>query len=72
LTKKLRITTSSDFENGSPTNLPAMAFGFVPIAHIAAAVLSVIELGLTGYGEHTPSFPSLPAVVMTTKAGILI
>ncbi|KAF6806438.1 hypothetical protein CMUS01_14361 [Colletotrichum musicola] len=30
-----------------------MALGFVPIAHIVAAVFSIIELGLTGYG--TPS-----------------
>jgi hypothetical protein len=28
-----------------------MAYGFVPIVHIVAAVLSIIELGLTGYGK---------------------
>lgn len=27
-----------------------MALGFVPIAHIVAAVFSIIELGLTAYG----------------------
>ena len=28
-----------------------MAYGFVPIVHIVAAVFSIVELGLTGYGK---------------------
>jgi hypothetical protein len=28
-----------------------MAYGFVPIVHIVAAVFSIIELGLTAYGK---------------------
>jgi hypothetical protein len=49
-----------------------MAYGFVPIVHIVAAVFAIVELGLTAYGKLPTALCASPYTYSVWQANMVL